>query len=160
MAQAIHGKASAPLAKSNDAVTIFAKEGKQTVGADTVKPKAPKATKPVAATPAAPTPAPTPVTPAKPKPEPKTKQLAYVVEKQETQLHIRVILAPAIYIRQRMEAGQPRAEAIDAVFALYRKHAEGLLDEAATLGVDVRAALEPYVTRELPQLADRSNWNV
>jgi hypothetical protein len=158
MAQAIHGKASAPLAKSNDAVTIFAKEGKQTVGADTVKPKAPKATKPAGT--GAPASSPAPKAEPKPKPEPKTKQLAHVVEKQETQLHIRVILAPAIYIRQRMEAGQPRAEAIDAVFALYRKHAEGLLDEAATQGIDVREGLKSYVTRELPQLADRSNWNV
>jgi hypothetical protein len=153
--QKMSGKGSAPIAKSNDAVTIFAKEGKTPTGADTIKPaKAPKPEpKPIATEPA-------PKAEPKAKAEPKTKQLAHVVEKQETQLHIRVILAPAIYIRQRMEAGQSRAEAIDAVFALYRKHVEGLLDEAATHGIDVREALQPYVTRELPQLADRSNWNV
>lgn len=36
--QAMSGKASAPLARDNDAVTIFAKEGKQPKGASAVKP--------------------------------------------------------------------------------------------------------------------------
>jgi hypothetical protein len=145
--QKMSGKASAPIARDNDPVTPFAKEGKQPTGADTIAPKAPKAPKAAEPKPAKAEP--------KPKATPKTQQLAYVVQKQESEPHIGHILGIAIYVEQRMNAGQSEEDATRDVLALYRTHVAGLLAQARAADASVRVALQPYTERELPSVAAR-----
>jgi hypothetical protein len=168
------GKASAALVKSNDPVTIFkpddAPKGKPAKAEMPAKPTAaptpvnappvpttvPAPSVPVAATPAAPTATRSaPVAAPAKAPTPKTKQLDYVIAKQQAEPHIGHILGLAIYVEQRMNAGQSEKDATDEVLALYRQHAGGLLAEARANGTNVRVALQPYCERELPNVAAR-----